>query len=105
MDLSDLGSSLIDSGSASINNEEEAREMTQNVGNILAQLALSSKVTPPQTIVGTGLKPTSETATKQEHGGEGEDDKIHVSEEVTPTPTRATLSPEQIQHASVSYIK
>ncbi|KAL9972511.1 hypothetical protein ACROYT_G018833 [Oculina patagonica] len=53
VDLNDLMSDLDSENATVINNEEEARELTQNLANTLAQLTLSSEETTPQTTAGT----------------------------------------------------
>lgn len=102
VDLNDLINDLDSENATIINNEEEARELTQNLVNTLAQLTLSSEETSPQTTARTVIKPTSGLDTKQ---GEGETTEAGtISQDVTPTPTKATISPEQIKHATVSRV-
>lgn len=101
MDLNDLMSDL-DSGNTTINNEEEARELTQNLVDTLAQLILSSKETSHPTTEGTFIQPTTKTDIKEEEGETAKD--LTLPQDVTPTPTKAKISPEQIKHATVSWV-
>lgn len=100
VDLNDLMSGL-DSGNATINNEEEARELTQNLVNTLEQLALSIKETPDTTTTGTSIQPSIKTDAKQGKEGDNAEGGT-VIQGATPKPTKATISPEQIKHATVS---
>lgn len=102
VDLNDLMSDLDSENTTVINNEEEAREVTQNLVNALAQLSLSNRETLPQTTAETVIQPTSEIDSKQ---GEGKTTEAGaISQDVKPTPTKATISPEQIKHATVSNV-
>ena len=102
VDLNDLISDLDSENTTVINNEEEAREVTQNLANALAQLALSNRETLPQTTAEAAIQPTSEIDSKQ---GEGKTTEAGaISQDVTPIPTKATISPEQIKHATVSIV-
>lgn len=99
MDVDDLMSDL-DSKDTPINNPDEAREVTQSLVHTLALLALSSKEKSLQTTASTDIQPTSKINTK-EPPGEATEGGI-TSQDVTPIPTRATISAEQIKRATVS---
>ena len=84
-----------------VSNPDEARKLTQNLAYALALLSLSSEEETPKTTVITDIQPTNEMATQQSLGEATEAGMTF--EEVTPTPTRATILAEQIKHATVSF--
>lgn len=100
MNVDDLVSDL-DAIDAPISNPDEARKLTQDLAYTLALLSLSSEEDTLQTTVITNIQPTNEIATQQSPGGATEAGMM--SQLVTTTPTRATISAEQIKQAKVSF--
>ena len=84
-----------------VSNPDEARKLTQDLAYTLALLSLSSEEETLQTTVITDIQPTNEIATQQSPGEATEAGM--TSQLLTPTPTRATISAEQIKHAKVSF--
>lgn len=99
----------IDSESTPINNEEQAGEELQVLGDALAQLQLSnqqssvSKSEASNTITTRG--PIVNQNVDKEEGEQTNQGRENgdPSQEVIPTTPRPTMSPEQIQYATVSY--
>ena len=100
MDVDDL-MSVLDAEGTTVSNPDEAREVTQNLVHTLALLTLSSKEESLQTTVTTDIQRTNGIATQQSPG-EATEAGMTSQGAVTPTPTRATISAEQIKHATVS---
>ena len=100
MNVDDLMGDL-DAKDTPVSNPDEARKLTQNLAYTLALLSLSSEEETPQTTVITDIQPTNKIAT-QKSPGEAMGASM-TSQEVTLTPTRATISAEQIKHATVSF--
>jgi len=100
VNVDDLVSDL-DAIDTPVSNPDEARKLTQDLAYTLALLSLSSEEETLQTTVITDIQPTNEIATQQSPGEATEAGM--TSQLVTPTPTRATISAEQIKHAKVSF--
>lgn len=100
MDVDDL-MSVLDAEGTTVSNPDEAREVTQNLVHTLALLTLSSKEERLQTTVTTDIQRTNGIGTQQSPG-EATGAGMTSQGAVTPTPTRATISAEQIKHATVS---
>lgn len=101
MDVDDL-MSVLDAEGTTVSNPDEAREVTQNLVHTLALLTLSSKEESLQTTVTTDIRRTNGIATQQSPG-EPTEASMTSQGAVTPTPTRETISAEQIKHATVSF--
>lgn len=102
MNVDDLIGNL-DAKDTPVSNPDEARKLTQNLAYTLALLSLSNEETTSQTTVITNVQPTNEIATQQ---SPGEATKAGMtSQDVTLKPTRATISAEQIKHATVSFFR
>lgn len=100
MNVDDLIGNL-DAKDTPVSNPDEARKLTQNLAYTLALLSLSNEEKTSQTTVITNVQPTNEIATQQ---SPGEATKAGMtSQDVTLRPTRATISAEQIKHATVSF--
>ena len=93
--------SNLDDADTPVRNPDEAREVTQNLAHTLALLSLSTEEETLQSTVITDIQPTNEIGTQQSPGEATEAGM--TSQDVTPTPTRATISAEQIKHATVSF--
>ena len=100
MNVDDLMGDL-DAKDNPVSTPDEARKLTQNLAYTLALLSLSSEEETPQTTVLTDIQPTNKIATQMSPGGAKGADM--PSQELTLTPTRATISAEQIKHATVSF--
>lgn len=100
MNVDDLMGDL-DAKDTPVSTPDEARKLTQNLAYTLALLSLSSEEETPQTTVLTDIQPTNKKAT-QKSPGEAKGAGM-TSQEVSLTPTRATISAEQIKHATVSF--
>ena len=100
MNVDDLMGDL-DAKDTPISNPDEARKLTQNLAYTLALLSLSNEEKTSQTTVVTNVQPSNEIATQQSPGEATEAGM--TSQGVTLTPTRATISAEQIKHATVSF--
>ncbi|XP_022787247.1 uncharacterized protein LOC111327355 [Stylophora pistillata] len=105
----DLGSLInnIDSESTPINNEEQAGEELQVLGDTLAQLQLSSQQNSVSKTAVSNAVTTSRPTVNQ--NGDKEDEQQNdkgmeagdQSQEVIATTPRPTMSPEQIQYATI----